>query len=63
MKCTAYGCKHEATREIKTLWGKKEVIGFCEKHTPNFLTDLKIGEISQPSTVCGITQSWYQRVK
>ena len=63
MKCTAVGCKCESTNNAKTLWGKETLIGFCEKHTPEWLKGLSIGELSPETNMMGIKKSWYKKVE
>lgn len=41
--CTYANCK-DPKFYAQTLWGKSEIINFCEKHCPPWLPDLRIGE-------------------
>jgi len=43
-KCIAVGCKCDSIRKAQTMWGKFNTIGFCDKHTPDWLKSLSIGE-------------------
>jgi len=62
MKCTAIGCKCEATKIVNRLWGKTDSVGFCENHTPEWLKTAKIGDLSPETTMLGIRKSWYKRI-
>ena len=62
MKCTAIGCKCEATKTVSRLWGKIDSVGFCENHAPQWLKSAKIGDFSPQSNMLGETKSWYKRI-
>ena len=62
MKCHASGCKCQAIITVQRGWGTPDIIGYCDDHSPRWLTMLKVGESTKPAICMGIFKSWYKRI-
>ena len=56
--CTGVGCKCPVDILIE-VEAHKNVIGFCENHTPKWAQPKKV-VFSPPVNMFGVTKSWYK---